>query len=129
MSDIATFRCGRCGAVAAVVHLLGPGEPDPRLGPDMDSGGQAADARLSIDGGPVSVTLGPVPADEAAIALASGDAGALFALDRELAPFWCPRCAASYCKEHFPAMATYDDGFFDAIVGICPDGHQRVLSD
>ena len=85
--------------------------------------------RLSIDGGPVSITLAPVPMEEVATALDSGDAAALYALDREYTPFWCPSCDASYCRDHYRTVELYDDGFFDCIRGVCPEDHERTLAD
>jgi predicted RNA-binding Zn-ribbon protein involved in translation (DUF1610 family) len=67
--------------------------------------------------------------DAVAKALDTGDAGALYAIDEEFAPFWCPKCGASYCREHYRSYEVYDDGFFDCINGICPRGHERMLAD
>lgn len=119
----AIFRCGACDTVAATVTLVAPGRPDPRLGTVL-----ARDAQLSIDGGPVSITLAPVPAEQVEAALASGDGAALFALDPEYAPFWCPRCKASYCREHYAPQQVYVQGFPISVRGVCPKGHKRVLN-
>jgi len=63
-------------------------------------------------------------------ALRAGDAAALFAVDLELAPFWCPRCEASYCGEHWVRWSVFDDdGWHDSIRGRCPQGHERMLED
>lgn len=67
--------------------------------------------------------------EEVAAALETGNAAALYALDREYTPFWCPRCDASYCRDHFQTYEVYDDGFFDCIRGVCPEGHERTLAD
>ena len=139
MTASATYLCGACGAVASRVTLVAPGQPDPRLTPEppgvppgvgtLFSSLFPGDAQLSIDGGPVTITHGFVPADRVAVALGTGDAAALFAIDREYAPFWCPRCGSSYCRDHYRAWAVYDDGFFDCYRGVCPEGHERMLSD
>jgi hypothetical protein len=86
-------------------------------------------AQLSIVGGPVSITIAPVPMAEVAAALGTGDAAALYAIDSEYAPFSCPDCTASYCREHYRRYEVYDDGFLDCINGICPQGHKRMLAD
>lgn len=135
----ATFQCGACGKVAATVTLVEPGQPDPRLTPEppgvppgvgtIFSSLHPDRAQLSIAGGPISVTHGFAPMEGTAAALESGDAAALYAIDSEYAPFWCPWCSASYCKEHFRSWVTFDDGFYDATYGICPEGHQRKLDD
>lgn len=36
----------------------------------------------------------------------------LHALDLETVPFWCPRCDASYCAQHWTTWDLFDDGFF-----------------
>jgi hypothetical protein len=63
-------------------------------------------------------------------ALKTGDPAALFAVDLEFAPFWCPKCAASYCGEHWVRWSVFDDdGWHDSIRGRCPHGHERMLED
>jgi hypothetical protein len=58
-----------------------------------------------------------------------GNASALYALDPELAPFYCPRCRASYCGEHWRTYDVFEDGLHDSIRGECPSGHDRMLED
>jgi hypothetical protein len=135
----ATYLCGACRCVASIVTLVEPGQPDPRLTPeppDVPPGVSTMTAELfpdkaflSIGGGPVSLTLGPIPLDRAISALRSGDPAELHAIDREYAPFWCPTCRASYCREHYVSWTLFDDGFFDCIRGVCPTGHERMLMD
>lgn len=63
-------------------------------------------------------------------ALRDADAGGLFAIDLELAPFWCAACEASYCGEHWVRWSVFDDdGWHDSIRGRCPRGHERMLED
>jgi hypothetical protein len=63
-------------------------------------------------------------------ALCDRDVAALFALEEELAPFWCPACAASYCGAHWTRWSVFDDdGWHDSIRGRCPQGHERMLED
>ncbi len=93
MSASATYLCGACGTVAATVTLVVPGQRDPRLTPEPPGvpPGRSTllgtvfprSGRLSIDGGPVSLTLAPVPMEEVATALETGNAAALYALDPE----------------------------------------------
>jgi hypothetical protein len=118
----ATYRCGVCGDDAATVTLVAPGQRNPRLGTVAAAGGQ-----LFIEGGPVSITVAPVPMEEAAAALAGGNAADLFAIDPEYAPFWCPKCGASYCRAHFKAKQDFVQGFPMSIRGVCPKGHRRIL--
>ena len=63
-------------------------------------------------------------------ALRERDAEALFAIELELAPFWCPQCEASYCGAHWARWSVFDDdGWHDSIRGRCPQGHERMLED
>jgi len=62
-------------------------------------------------------------------ALGAGNARALHALDSEFVPFWCPRCGASFCGQHWVTWDLFDDGFFDEKRGRCPAGHERRLFD
>jgi hypothetical protein len=137
----ATFRCGACSKVAATVTLVDPGDPDPRLTPEplgappgistLFSSIAPDSAQLSIDGGPLSVTHGLVlgGSEEIALALERVDAAALYRIDSEYAPFWCPTCCLAYCRDHFQSWPTFDDGFYDATYGICAEGHRRKLDD
>lgn len=139
MNVSATYLCGACGAVASTVTLVAPGQPDPRLTPEppgvppgvgtVFSSVLPRFGQLSIKGGPVSVSLGVVWSEDIVIALGTGDAAALFEIDEEFAPFWCPWCGASYCREHYRSYPIFEDGFFDYIRGICPKRHERKLED
>lgn len=125
--------------MASTVTLVAQGQSDPRLTPEppgvppgvsrLTSKAFPDWGQLAIDGGPVSVTLAPVPMEEVAAALAIGNAAALFAINSEYAPFWCPSCGSSYCREHYRTVELYDEGFFDCIRGVCPEGHERTLED
>jgi hypothetical protein len=64
-----------------------------------------------------------------AVREAIADAAALHALDPELAPFYCPECARSYCGAHWRREDVFEDGLHDAIRGRCPEGHERMLED
>jgi hypothetical protein len=61
------------------------------------------------------------------------DPAALFALDFELAPFWCPDCHAVYCGTHWQHWLVFDHdplpAWLDSIRGRCPHGHERTLED
>jgi hypothetical protein len=60
---------------------------------------------------------------------AIADAAALYALDPELAPFYCPECERSYCGAHWRREDVFEGDFHDSIRGTCPDGHERMLED
>ena len=129
------FKCGACDAIAATVTFLPPGMPDPRpfgddAPPDLDRF-FIDSARLSIDRGPRPVTTALMES-EAAVAAAfrsTPSAQALYSIDPELAPFWCPRCRRSYCKAHWKTETLFDDGFYECTKGKCPRGHERTLDD
>ncbi|MEZ5101785.1 MAG: hypothetical protein R3C15_18705 [Thermoleophilia bacterium] len=102
-----TWQGAVCGADAGSIVLY----DDGRLERDAFTSG------LSMRGGP-------------GVAAALDDAAALFALDLELVPWWCPGCAASYCGAHWSHWPVFDDeGFLDCIRGCCPHGHERMLED
>ena len=61
-------------------------------------------------------------------ALREADPAALYAVDVELAPFWCPRCEASYDGASWPRWSVFhDDVWHDSCRGRCPHGHERML--
>lgn len=63
-------------------------------------------------------------------AVTSGEARALYAVDPEFAPFFCPRCKVCYCREHWKQREVFEeDGWFDCVLGICPRGQERMLGD
>ena len=64
--------------------------------------------------------------------LAERDVPGIFAFDRELTPFYCPTCDASYCSHHWDWWDVWDDdwtGWRDSVRGRCPQGHERMLED
>ena len=79
---------------------------------------------MSMEIFPISTLSGRIES-----VLAAADAAALFAIDFEFAPFWCPECAACYCAQHYRRSDVYDGIFFDCARGICPNGHERMLID
>ncbi len=133
----ARFFCGACRKLAATVYIVPAGTPDPRLTPEPEGAPPGIslfdidETRLSIEGGPVSYTM-PVGSDSVGrvkSALLTRNAAALYAIDEEYAPFWCPSCRRSYCRKHYRSVAAFDDGFFDCYCGTCPSRHRRVLCD
>ena len=102
-----TYTCAICGGVAGTVEVR-----DGEL------------RRESFTG----VLLRPAPA----VQVPAG-AAELFALDFELAPFWCPECEAVYCGEHWRSWMEFEDdpwpAWLDSIRGVCPEGHERMLED
>lgn len=65
-------------------------------------------------------------------ALARADAAAIHRLDQEWAPFYCPVCAVSYCLECWRTSLVFDPewpSWLEEMRGVCPEGHDRMLSD
>jgi hypothetical protein len=59
-------------------------------------------------------------------------APALFALNPEFVPCWCPVCDTSYCGAHWRWWHEFDDedpSWHDCVRGSCPNGHERMLED
>lgn len=102
-ADRATVTCVVCGEPAGVVEADGD-----QLRRDTFTG-------LLVQ-----------PLTEAAVKAinAPDPAAALYALDPELTPFYCPQCERSYCSAHWATQQ-----ISDGIRGTCPNGHQRMLDD
>jgi len=130
----AAFACARCGREAARVSVRPRGMGDPPGVPKVP--GAVDSDRVVIEAGQLSTVMGGTEI-EAAIpaalrALGTADARALFAAHFEMAPFWCPKCGASYCGEEWVVWPIYADdypGWFEELRGRCPAGHERMLRD
>ena len=57
------------------------------------------------------------------------DSKNIYAIDIEFAPYYCPKCDRVYCVQHWSRQTIYDEGFYDAEIGICPNGHRKMLFD
>lgn len=117
---LATFVCSIHGTVAGTLHLHRIAARDDWL--------------LVEEGflGKTSTRLGAADADAVAQALERADAAALYALDLEYAPFYCPTCRKVYCAECWRTFLVFADdlpGWLEETRGICPKGHERMLSD
>ena len=114
----AGFPCAECGAEAGTIRL------------DLTATGgrvqrQAFTGRLTL-----SVTR--EASGRLSRALEARDSGALFAVDPELAPWYCPGCESSYCGDHWVRWDVFDEvepNWHDSIRGRCPKGHERMLED
>ena len=112
----ARFDCATCAHPAGRVEL----------------GGGASEAATLVVTSPLgrgSFRLEGTPRQEAGAAVSSADLSALYRLDPEFAPFWCPRCELSYCDRHWTREVVVEDGFYDCTYGTCPAGHRRILDD
>jgi peptidoglycan hydrolase-like protein with peptidoglycan-binding domain len=82
--------------------------------------------------GSMNLPLREQDAESLRRALTFADPAAVFAIDYELMPWWCPQCETSYCGEHWDHWAIYDPdqpSWLESIHGICPKGHRRKLED
>lgn len=63
-------------------------------------------------------------------AVSDGDWKALFEYERELIPWYCPRCDAMYGDRRWQVWDVFDeDGWHEEIRGRCPNSHERMLED
>ncbi len=54
----------------------------------------------------------------------------LLKFERELIPWYCPRCDAMYGDRRWQVWDVFDeDGWHEEIRGRCPNSHERMLED
>jgi hypothetical protein len=109
------WGCEICGGAAGSIELDERGE-----------------ARRETFTSTLTLRMADAAAGKLQAALAAGDACAVYALDPELAPWWCPACRKSYCGDHWQRSDVFDEqepGWHDCIRGRCPEGHERMLED
>lgn len=107
------FTCAACGKFATRVIRAGAG---------VQIETPVIDIWTALDAARV---------DDVQAAIEAGDAATLFRAHRELVPFWCPACAATYCPDHWTWWEVFEEDwfFFDEARGTCPHGHERMLWD
>lgn len=108
---------------------------------DMPAGRPADDPGLMATSDGVLVTIHGAsawaPLSDAGMetvraAIAAADLPALHRIDVELAPLYCPRCDASYCRSHWTTWDVYDPdvpSWFEELRGRCPQDHERRIFD
>jgi hypothetical protein len=110
------FPCSRCDASAGAIQLYGPPEAAQLIRESFTS---RLTARVKGES-----------FEAVRSAIGHGDVPALFKIDLEYTPFYCPTCGASYCGAHWLRWPVFDsDGWHDSIRGSCPEGHERMLED
>jgi hypothetical protein len=57
-------------------------------------------------------------------ALNERDSRSLYKLARSSMSFYCPKCDAWYCRDHWQLAVEFDQGFYDCTYGTCPAGHK-----
>lgn len=110
------FDCALCGQVCCAVHI----------GVDEQNRPSLRLRHFSQDG---QYVLVETQAAALITLYAEGALKQVLEIDQEYAPFYCPARNTCYCMEHWKRWPTYDDGFYDAEYGICPQGHKRMLFD
>ena len=100
----------------------------------MDLRGKPSRAYLGLDSfvDSLSILVPRKHFDQVRTAIAKCDAGTLYSLNREYVPFFCPKCRAIYCGDHWQRWDVFDDedpSWHDSIWGRCPERHERKLQD
>ncbi len=110
----ARFTCSLCGQPAGSIRALA--DP-PRI-------------RIERDGNTYMIGPDDLPAFQAAAA--QPGARALYRLDLEYTPTYCPDCDAVYCRAHWQTWLEFDadePSWLDCVRGTCPKGHTRMIED
>jgi hypothetical protein len=106
-----------------------PPDPDGRVRPT------GAGVRVECGTFDLWTAVGEVGAGGASLAelIRTGDAAGLHRISRELVPFYCATCAATYCSVHWQTWDEYDadypGGWYEGTRGRCPEGHVRLITD
>ncbi len=108
-----TLHCEECGRevvrLALRKDLLVVASPLRRMGISQDKLGEA----------PAMLLHAGAPTLHQAMQHANHDG-----LD-----FYCPDCDRQYCEAEYRCLPQWDDGFYDYTLGICPEGHERIVDD
>ena len=115
----ARFTCARHGTEAGVVRL---------------HGGRGTGWMVVVDSfaGVHQEGIRTPQAEALRDALPRGDVRWIHLLDEEWAPFFCPRCDRVYCGQCWRTSLVFDPEWRDWLEetrGVCPAGHERMLSD
>jgi hypothetical protein len=122
------FTCAACGGFATRVTLVDADHPAPPDAPWHPL--QEPYVAVEMPGSVFTSVLAPDTAASALeLAIRAGNARALWTIDVELVPWWCPTCGETYCPDHWSHWVELDEGFFDEARGRCPRGHERMLWD
>jgi len=127
----ASFRCAKCGEVAAVVKAVSA-DVQADMGPPLGSQSHRRDGMV-VDyfGGTMWKAAGPgtYAAVRTILDGEEPDPAELRRIDWELAAFYCPECARNYCHSDWSTYVLFDEGFYDCTMGTCPAGHRHVIDD
>jgi predicted RNA-binding Zn-ribbon protein involved in translation (DUF1610 family) len=127
----ASFRCAQCGDLAGAVRVAraNPAASAWRLlGREPYADGLVLECFL----GTSWHAEGVATLDAAQEFIEQGDVDpiairAISASLWEVTPFYCPECGLNYCSGHWDTYADFNIGFWDCIIGICPNGHRHLV--
>ena len=127
----ASFRCAQCGELAGVVRVARTGatvEMGQSPGSDLTASGLVLDCFLGTSWhaeGP-----GILDAVQALIEQGNVDPAAIRGISWtlwDITPFYCPECGLNYCSSDWDIYVDFNVGFYDCIIGICPNGHRHIV--
>lgn len=111
------FHCATCNQVAGAISLFRKNDG-------------FATCKLEGFAGVLTSLIKPESFDRVFSAIENTDARTLYLINLEFAPFYCPSCAAVYCREHWRMWDVFDDdGWHEGLRGCCSKGHERLLMD
>ena len=127
----ASFRCARCGELAGVVRVARTG---PTVGMGRSPGRDLTASGLVLDCflGTSWHAEGPgiLDAVQALIEQGNVDPAAIRGISWtlwDITPFYCPECGLNYCSSDWDIYVDFNVGFYDCIIGICPNGHRHIV--
>ncbi len=130
------FVCQTCGKEAGRVSCMRQARPflrtratQYRKSPFSRGTEDAGSSRLIMRCWFVELAFDKFNVATVMTAIGKGDAGELHRIDDEMVPFWCPKCPATYCRDHWENWPVFDESFFDEMRGRCPKGHERRMTD
>jgi len=127
----ASFRCARCGELAGVVRVaragatVGIGRP---AGRELTASGLVLDCFLGTSWH--AQEAGILDAVQALIEQGNIDPVAIREISWtlwDITPFHCPECGLNYCSRDWDTYVDFNIGFYDCIMGTCPNGHRHIL--
>lgn len=127
----ASFRCGACVEMAALVKTV-PAGGLVDMGPPLGLERQRHDGIVVDYFGGTTWKYADAQTYARVSEILDGatpDPAELRRIDWELAPFYCPDCGQNYCRADWRTDVRFDEGSYDSTIGTCPGGHKHLLDD